>query len=194
MNEKQNVLKESDKAFIDVRKAFRLLFLFQSRVRNVCHDICEQLNYWHYYSESPIGHGYDPEEVFVPTLRRLYLPAKRPNNAIKDDHMLELVSVADDSFESFVKEESAETPEDANSFLLFRIYINKSNEERNWLGISRKYHNEFTDFDKHIISSDKTAVSYCQRFDFCELCDSSAISKVLKNFKSNVQEILKLAL
>jgi hypothetical protein len=177
------------KTLVDVRKACRLIFLYQRRVFTICQEISDKLNYWRYYSDTTIGQGYDPEvkDFFVPTFRRMYLPPNKSNNACKGDHMLELISVVDDSFDDFINMKSAVSPGKSNSYMVFRIYLNHVEQERNWYyNISKIYHNQFWEYDKRIESNDRTVSAFCQRFDFCRLYEPLMIEKALKLFQENV--------
>jgi hypothetical protein len=185
---------DCEQALVDVRKACRLLLLFHRRVRTLCQEMSKYISYKPYWIESPMGHSMDPELVFTPTMRRMYLPIAKSNDSSNGDHMLEFIIQADSMFEDFANGQDTLTPDDSKSRIMFRVYKNKSLNPRNWLVISRTYHHSLSDQDVLQVSSDQTVEAYSKWFNFCDLCDQSSIQAAVDLFMGDVKTILDVQL
>jgi hypothetical protein len=209
LEKNQQLTNEVNEALVEVRKAYRLLWLFQKRVFDIFETITNEFNVNYYYSdfEKPGKPGTNPcnrpirEMLPMQQMNLLYLnndskhsdPSSYPQS---NDFLLDLCFTADSGRDKFIAEDSSPdnfpAPEKCITTLALYLYLNKTDKvnSTNWFYQIWKpsIYPETNQMKKHDSIPDIDI--YGCSFGFQELYSKSAIVDKVNIFKQGVAEKL----
>jgi hypothetical protein len=191
----------------DVRKAYRLIWLYQSRVMDIIRIIRDDFDYkfygWISYPTKLGSSGVDPLDRPVWSMLPFYNivllhlpPGVDPNHPKRGEWMLELYIEADDSFFQRLRGESDPIPtelpptEQSGTYLSMRALYCTEDVDLNW------YYKMWCEFPKQegVIEehSDPPVKSIWKRFEMSTLGDKEAVSRAVGEFKKMLTDKLEL--
>ena len=183
-------------ALTDVRKAYRLLFLYHQRVADLMAELASLMRCEFYYQAyRPQRHGvYGRKwDQTLPMIRNcvLFLPAGQDQgseNLKAGDWMLALLVHSDSEFS--LDEDAAEPdlaklrpPEAAQSRLSLMVYRSMIDQQRNWFyGVWQALN---WPKDRQVtLELDGAVATYAMQSDLAELADSDAVKRRIADFQS----------
>jgi hypothetical protein len=205
--------QEVKSAMIDVRKAYRLLWLYHRRVIDTCEKIISYFDVKHYATYIPNKPGnisYHPLNGrildFLPMqdMRILFLNNESKSEAPNDfpyagDYLLEIKIIADTGRDEFCNDDvdptTFENVEKSQTKLIFYLFVNLKTrkEQTNWFysiwnNVEYPDHNTVKDNDKIV----HDILSYGYEFNFEDLFDEDLIDNCVNTFKKNVKEKISI--
>jgi hypothetical protein len=190
-------IEEIEKALVDVRKAYRLIYLYQRRVLDICRTISKELGLRshsvRYWFERP-AHDHIGKDKWVwdmiPMYRInfLFIPVSSDYNSPKSgDWMLNIRILSDSGYPEEAKSEPDPTrftcrPEDSKTYIgLYAMLITPG--DRNW----RDLVNPNMKYPKKDDVVEVEGAKVCGSvFDLADLYDRESIKGSVNKFKEDV--------
>lgn len=189
-------------ALMDVRKAYRLLWLYQQTLMDTYTEILRHLNVTHYYGNlKPLQRGTNPVPqspgAFLPLLQvsTLYLSmTDSPHVQQPGDYMIELRHIGDTGNSINGYPTAAPSVSQSSTELWIYVFHATAASEVNWHG-SIWQNKDYPEHDtKLVLNAQPNIQVYGSRFDVATLGGPQAIAAQMAHFKSRVQEVLGLQL
>jgi hypothetical protein len=208
MNKDQEGLKH---ALLDVRKAFRLLWLYQRRVTDIVHLITDQFDHHEFYcwdtmSDRPPGRmTTDPTDNWIWAmlpfyqLCLLYLPSDAVvGQPKKGEWLLEISIQSDDGFPAGEDEAEPDptqfaTPETCNSFLYLRAWYCKKAVKLNWYSQIWEQIDWPEDGHEFVEHNEPPVAIVTKEINFLDLPDKAAVDATVAEFKAAIKKHLGLS-
>ena len=176
-------------ALVEVRKAYRLLWLYQQTLMDAYNQIVQHLNVKHYYGAlHPLQRSTNPAPrppaALLPLLyiETLYLHSPGDANAQKpDDYMVDICPIADTGYLSTTNEYPTDTgaASEASSELWVYVFHAREASSLNWYNPIYGRTDDDDDPDHNaarILKAQPTIQVYGYHFDVATLTDQQAIA------------------
>lgn len=196
--------KEIESALVDVRKAYRLIYLYMKSTRDTIERIVEKFDcnfiWWTPINfDSPPNRGTNPftgnrwtwDMLPVFNTYFLYLANHSDRGSQKaGDWLLEICLESDDGFDDETEDEPDPTnfvsPDQCSSAINLSVYYCKKSSKRDWVNSIWDNFPEETDEDGNHYGDDGVVQLVGQRFQLSTLYKEDLIDNCVINFKEYV--------
>jgi len=189
-------------ALVEVRKAYRLVWLYQQTLMDTYTQILRHLNVKHYYGElDPLQRGTNPVQkppsTLLPLLgmNTLYLnDTGDPNQQKPGDYLVDIRHIGDTGYTDKGYPIESRSAYDASSDLWVYVFHATEASSVNWYGAIWSK-TSYPEHDSTLISGGQPTIHvYGYRFDVATLTDPQAVASHMGHFKEQVKARLGLQL